>query len=102
MMMLDNYIELRDNYLGFKCLHNEIKVMVYLKRFGPSLSLSIQLYLNRSVSAHNTDLKRLKSLGFIDFNVNEKDRRERLYFLTDQGGNTLKNFVDFIREEVIK
>ena len=102
MMTLAQSMDLMENNLGVKCLHNELKVILYLERFGPSPSLSIKLYLNRSVSAHNTDLKRLKSLGFIDFYVSEEDRRQRLYFLTEQGNNLFTSFVDCIKKEIFK
>lgn len=93
MMMADSMYEIEKKF-GVKCLHNEIKVILYLSKFGPSPSLSIQHDLNRSISAHNSDLKRLKSLGFIDYEFSKEDKRVRLYFLTEKG-RSLINPNDF-------
>lgn len=85
MMMMAESLDEIEKTFGVKCLHNEIKVILYLNKFGPSPSLSIQQFLNRSISGHNSDFKRLRSLGLIDYYVGKEDKRERFYFLTDRG-----------------
>jgi len=54
-----------ENKKKIKCLHNEVKIIYELLKHGPTSSLAIMRKTNRSISAHNSDLKRLMALGAI-------------------------------------
>lgn len=62
-----------------KCLHNEIKILYFLLKNGPMSSLSIMRSTNRSISAHNSDIKRLLALGAIISVPHNGDGRVKLY-----------------------
>jgi len=62
-----------------KCLHNEIKIIHVLLKSGPMSSLNIMRATNRSISAHNSDIKRLLALGAIVAVPHHGDGRVKLY-----------------------
>lgn len=89
------YIDLLENIeslFGVKCLHNEIKILNALAEAEGSPSLQIMCKTGRSISGHNADIKRLLSLGFITVEKGVEDKRQRIYYLTDEG----RKIVDYL------
>lgn len=72
---------------GLRCLHNEVKIIDLLGRADEMPSLEIFKLTGRSISGHNSDLKRLSLLGLVEWENGNEDRRKRLYKLTDSGVN---------------
>ena len=68
-----------ENKKKIKCLHNEVKIIYELLKHGPTSSLAIMRKTNRSISAHNSDLKRLMALGAIRQIDHDGDGRMKLY-----------------------
>ncbi|MCE2829754.1 MAG: hypothetical protein LW742_08355 [Sphingomonadales bacterium] len=68
-----------ENKKKIKCLHNEVKIIYELLKHGPTSSLAIMRKTNRSISAHNSDLKRLMALGAIRQVDHDGDGRVKLY-----------------------
>ena len=68
-----------ENKKKIKCLHNEVKIIYELLKHGPTSSLAIMRKTNRSISAHNSDLKRLMALGAIRQVDHDGDGRMKLY-----------------------
>jgi predicted transcriptional regulator len=68
-----------ENKKKIKCLHNELKIIYELLKNGPTSSLAIMRKTNRSISAHNSDLKRLMALGAIRQVDHDGDGRMKLY-----------------------
>ena len=68
-----------ENKKKIKCVHNELKIIYELLKHGPTSSLAIMRKTNRSISAHNSDLKRLMALGAIRQVDHDGDGRVKLY-----------------------
>jgi len=75
---IDILLEL-ENKKKIRCLHNELKIIYVLLKNGPTSSLAIMQRTNRSISAHNSDLKRLMALGAIRQVDHDGDGRVKLY-----------------------
>jgi predicted transcriptional regulator len=75
---IENLLKL-ENKKKIKCLHNEVKIIYALLKNGPTSSLAIMRLTNRSISAHNSDLKRLVALGAIRQVDHDGDGRVKLY-----------------------
>lgn len=67
-----------------KSLHNELIIVSLLAEKGPLPSLQIMREAGRSISGHNTDMKRLLSLGIIELVGSVEDRRQRFFALTEK------------------
>jgi DNA-binding MarR family transcriptional regulator len=69
---------------SIKCLHNEIRIIKEILENGPLASLELMKKTGRSISGHNQDLKRLIDIGALEIKSSEKDKRKRLYDLSEK------------------
>lgn len=74
-----------------KSLHNEMIIISLLAEKGPLPSLQIMREAGRSISGHNTDMKRLLSLGIIELVGSVEDRRQRFFALTEKTQSVIES-----------
>ena len=89
-MKIIDFLSHIEKEFGVKCVHNEIKIISLIAKKNKVPSLEILHETGRSISAHNSDLKRLSALGLIETSNGEFDKRQRLYSLTSYGHNLIE------------
>lgn len=80
-----------------KSVHNELKIVLLLAENGPMPSLELFRRSRRSSSGHNSDLKRLRGLGIVDYAIGPSDRREKIYDLSADFREKFRIFIEEAR-----
>jgi hypothetical protein len=66
-----------------KSIHNELKILSEILKYGPLESMKILENTGSSISGHNTDIQRLVGLNIIKLFENSSDKRKRIYTIHD-------------------
>lgn len=77
-----------------KSIHNELKILSEILKYGPLESMKILENTGSSISGHNTDIQRLVGLNIIILVENLSDKRKRIYTITDN----VRQIIDKISE----
>lgn len=88
-----------------RCAHNEFRIIALLDHYGALPSLELMRLTGRSISGHNTDLKRLLELGILERQGAAEDRRSVIYRLSEPVASALGDIIgrespDLIRSQM--